>query len=78
MEWTKLLNYIFWGTSLVAIATTLIFWKKIKCKEDVETQKIGDEQPNIETQRQDIDLVKKSDNEKIYVLERCVFPIYTS
>lgn len=41
MEWTELLNYIFGGTSLIGLATTVILWNKSRRKEGVETQKIN-------------------------------------
>ena len=61
MEWTEILNYIFGGTSLLGIATTLIFWSKSKRKEEAETQKTESEavQADIETQKQKIDLGNK-------------------
>ena len=36
MDWTEILNWVFGGTSLVGIATTLIFWSKSKRKEEAE------------------------------------------
>lgn len=61
MELTEILNYIFGGTSLVGLATTLIFWNKSKRKEEAETQKTESEaeQADIETQKQKIDLGNK-------------------
>ena len=61
MELTEILNYIFGGTSLVGIATTLIFWNKSKRKEEAETQKSESEaeQADIATQMQKIDLGNK-------------------
>jgi flagellar biosynthesis component FlhA len=61
MEWTEILNWVFGGTSLVGLATTLIFWSKSKRKEEAETQKSESEaeQADIETQKQKIDLGNK-------------------
>ena len=61
MDWTELLNYIFGGTSIVGLVTTLIFWSKSKRKEEAETQKTESEaeQADIETQKQKIDLGNK-------------------
>lgn len=61
MEWTEILNWVFGGTSLVSIATTVIFWNKSKRKEEAETQKTESEaeQADIETQKQKIDLGNK-------------------
>ena len=61
MEWTKILNWVFGGTSLVGLATTLIFWNKSKRKEEAETQKTESEaeQADIETQKRKIDLGNK-------------------
>ena len=61
MELTELLNYIFGGTSLIGIATTLIFWNKSKRKEEAETQKTESEaeQADIATQMQKIELGNK-------------------
>lgn len=61
MELTELLNYIFGGTSLVGIATSVIFWNKSKRKEEAETQKSESEaeQADIETQMQKIELGNK-------------------
>ena len=61
MEWTEILNWVFGGTSLVGLATTLIFWSKSKRKEEAETQKTESEaeQADIETQKQKIDLGNK-------------------
>ena len=61
MELTEILNYIFGGTSLLGIATTVIFWNKSKRKEEAETQKSESEaeQADIETQKQKIDLGNK-------------------
>ena len=61
MELTEILNYIFGGTSLVGLVTTLIFWNKCKRKEEAETQKSESEaeQADIETQKQKIDLGNK-------------------
>ena len=61
MEWTEILNYILGGTSLVSIATSVIFWNKSKRKEEAETQKSESEaeQADIETQKQKIDLGNK-------------------
>jgi Flp pilus assembly protein TadB len=61
MELTEILNWVFGGTSLVGLATTLIFWNKSKRKEEAETQKTESEaeQADIETQKQKIDLGNK-------------------
>lgn len=61
MELTELLNYIFGGTSLVGIVTTVIFWNKSKRKEEAETQKSESEaeQADIATQMQKIELGNK-------------------
>lgn len=61
MEWTEILNYIFGGTSLVGIVTTVIFWNKSKRKEEAETQKSESEaeQADIATQMQKIELGNK-------------------
>ena len=61
MEWTEILNWVFGGTSLVGLATTVIFWNKSKRKEEAETQKSESEaeQADIETQKQKIDLGNK-------------------
>lgn len=61
MELTEILNYIFGGTSLVGLVTTVIFWSKSKRKEEAETQKSESEaeQADIETQKQKIDLGNK-------------------
>jgi Flp pilus assembly protein TadB len=61
MEWTEILNYIFGGTSLVGLVTTVIFWNKSKRKEEAETQKSESEaeQADIETQMQKIELGNK-------------------
>ena len=61
MDWTEILNWVFGGTSLVGLATTIIFWNKSKRKEEAETQKSESEaeQADIETQKQKIDLGNK-------------------
>lgn len=61
MEWTEILNYIFGGTSLVGLVTTVIFWNKSKRKEEAETQKSESEaeQADIATQMQKIELGNK-------------------
>lgn len=61
MELTEILNWVFGGTSLVGLATTVIFWNKSKRKEEAETQKSESEaeQADIETQKQKIDLGNK-------------------
>ena len=58
MEITDILNWVFGGTSIVGLATTVIFWNKSKRKEEAETQKSEAEakQSNIETQRQEMEL----------------------
>ena len=68
MELTEILNYIFGGTSIVGLATTLIFWSKSKRAKEAETvtaesnaqqSKSEAEQADIETQKQKIDLGNK-------------------
>lgn len=68
MEWTEILNYIFGGTSLVGLATTLIFWSKSKRAKEAETvtaesnaqqSKSEAEQADIATQMQKIELGNK-------------------
>lgn len=61
MELTEILNWVFGGTSLVGLATTLIFWNKSKRKEEAETQKSESEaeQADIATQMQKIELGNK-------------------
>jgi Flp pilus assembly protein TadB len=68
MEWTEILNYIFGGTSLIGLATTLIFWSKSKRAKEAETvtaesnaqqSKSEAEQADIATQMQKIELGNK-------------------
>ena len=68
MELTEILNYIFGGTSLVGLVTTLIFWSKSKRAKEAETvtaesnaqqSKSEAEQADIETQKQKIELGNK-------------------
>ena len=68
MEWTEILNYIFGGTSIVGLATTLIFWSKSKRAKEAETvtaesnaqqSKSEAEQADIATQMQKIELGNK-------------------
>ena len=68
MEWTEILNYIFGGTSLVGLVTTLIFWSKSKRAKEAETvtaesnaqqSKSEAEQADIATQMQKIELGNK-------------------
>lgn len=68
MELTEILNYIFGGTSLVGLATTLIFWNKSKRAKEAETvtaesnaqqSKSEAEQADIATQMQKIELGNK-------------------
>lgn len=79
MEWTELLNYIFGGTSLVGLATTLIFWSKSKRAKEAETvtaesnaqqSKSEAEQADIETQRAKIDLGNKYIEDTMAMLEK--------
>lgn len=68
MECTEILNYIFGGTSLVGLVTTLIFWSKSKRAKEAETvtaesnaqqSKSEAEQADIATQMQKIELGNK-------------------
>ena len=65
MELTEIFNLVFGGTSLVGIATTLIFWNKSKRAKEAETvtaesnaqqSKSEAEQVDIATQMQKIEL----------------------
>ena len=71
MEWTEILNWVFGGTSLVGVATTLIFWSKSKRKEEAETQKTESEaeQADIETQKQKIELGNKYMKDTLEMVE---------
>ena len=71
MELTEILNYIFGGTSLLGIATTVIFWNKSKRKEEAETQKSESEaeQADIETQKQKIELGNKYMKDTLEMVE---------
>jgi hypothetical protein len=35
MDWTEILNYIFEGTSLVGLVTTVIFWNKSNTRKKI-------------------------------------------
>ena len=68
MDWTEILNWVFGGTSLVGLATTLIFWSKSKRAKEAETvtaesnaqqSKSEAEQADIATQMQKIELGNK-------------------
>ena len=68
MEWTEILNWVFGGTSIVGLATTLIFWSKSKRAKEAETvtaesnaqqSKSEAEQADIATQMQKIELGNK-------------------
>ena len=71
MELTEILNYIFGGTSLLGIATTVIFWNKSKRKEEAETQKSESEaeQADITTQMQKIELGNKYMKDTLEMVE---------
>lgn len=78
MEWTELLNYIFGGTSLVGLATTLIFWNKSKRAKEAETvtaesnakQSVSEaEQADIATQMQKIELGNKYMEDTVKMVE---------
>ena len=71
MEWTEILNYIFGGTSIVVLATTVIFWNKSKRKEEAETQKSESEaeQADITTQMQKIELGNKYMKDTLEMVE---------
>ena len=69
MELTEILNWVFGGTSLVGVATTLIFWSKSKRAKEAETvtaesnakQSVSEaEQADIATQVQKIELSRQS------------------
>ena len=68
MEITDILNWVFGGTSIVGLATTLIFWSKSKRAKEAETvtaesnaqqSKSEAEQADIATQMQKIELGNK-------------------
>ena len=68
MDWTELLNWVFGGTSLVGLATSVIFWNKSKRAKEAETvtaesnaqqSKSEAEQADIATQMQKIELGNK-------------------
>jgi hypothetical protein len=68
MELTEILNWVFGGTSIVGLATTLIFWNKSKRAKEAETvtaesnaqqSKSEAEQADIVTQMQKIELGNK-------------------
>ena len=68
MEWTEILNWVFGGTSIVGLATTVIFWNKSKRAKEAETvtaesnaqqSKSEAEQADIATQMQKIELGNK-------------------
>lgn len=68
MELSEILNWVFGGTSLAGLATTLIFWSKSKRAKEAETvtaesnakQSVSEaEQADIATQVQKIDLGNK-------------------
>lgn len=78
MEWTEILNYIFGGTSLVGLATTLIFWSKSKRAKEAETvtaesnaqqSKSEAEQADIATQMQKIELGNKYMKDTLEMVE---------
>lgn len=78
MEWTEILNYIFGGTSLVGLSTTLIFWSKSKRAKEAETvtaesnaqqSKSEAEQADIETQMQKIELGNKYMKDTLEMVE---------
>lgn len=78
MEWTELLNYIFGGTSLVGLVTTLIFWSKSKRSKEAETvtaesnakQSVSEaEQADIATQMQKIELGNKYMEDTVKMVE---------
>ena len=78
MEWTEILNYIFGGTSLVGLVTTLIFWSKSKRAKEAETvtaesnaqqSKSEAEQADITTQMQKIELGNKYMKDTLEMVE---------
>ena len=71
MEWTEILNWVFGGTSIVGLATTVIFWNKSKRKEEAETQKSESEaeQADIATQMQKIELGNKYMKDTLEMVE---------
>ena len=71
MEWTEILNWVFGGTSIVGLATTVIFWNKSKRKEEAETQKSESEaeQADITTQMQKIELGNKYMKDTLEMVE---------
>lgn len=60
MELNEILNYIFGGTSLVGLVTTVIFWNKSKRKEEAETQKSESEAEQADIATQMVELVKSA------------------
>ena len=78
MDWTEILNYIFGGTSLVGLVTTLIFWSKSKRAKEAETvtaesnaqqSKSEAEQADITTQMQKIELGNKYMKDTLEMVE---------
>lgn len=78
MELTEILNWVFGGTSLVGVATTLIFWSKSKRAKEAETvtaesnakQSVSEaEQADIATQVQKIELGNKYMEDTVKMVE---------
>jgi hypothetical protein len=78
MELTEILNWVFGGTSLVGVATTLIFWSKSKRAKEAETvtaesnakQSVSEaEQADITTQVQKIELGNKYIEDTLKMVE---------
>ena len=78
MELTEILNWVFGGTSLVGVATTLIFWSKSKRAKEAETvtaesnaqqSKSEAEQADIATQMQKIELGNKYMKDTLEMVE---------
>ena len=78
MELTEILNWVFGGTSLVGVVTTLIFWSKSKRSKEAETvtaesnakQSVSEaEQADIATQVQKIELGNKYMEDTVKMVE---------
>ena len=78
MELTEILNWVFGGTSLVGVVTTLIFWSKSKRAKEAETvtaesnakQSVSEaEQADIATQVQKIELGNKYMEDTVKMVE---------
>ena len=68
---SEILNWVFGGTSLIGVVTTIVFWRKTKRKEEAATQVAEAEadQSNIETQKQKIELGNKYMEDTLKMVE---------